>query len=72
MAGLLLRTGEPVIATEYASLALHHFACDGPTHYLAGRVMEQAAGLIAPEVFEAAKQRGQAAELKEVAGMILA
>ncbi len=72
MAGLLLRTGEPVIAAEYASLALHHFACDGPTHYLAERVLEQAAAQIAPEAFEAAKQRGQAAELKEVAGLILA
>ncbi len=66
MAELLVQSGDPVTALEFAVLAFNHPACDGQTHYLADHLIDELQAHLSPEIF-ATVERGRTRELKEVA-----
>lgn len=72
MAGLLEKAGgDKAIALEFVSLALHHPASDGQTHYLAQRLLPILKAQLAPDVATTALEAGKEKSLREIAGRIL-
>jgi len=71
LASLIAKNDQPALAVEYATVALNHLASDGQTHYLAERLLNSLQVKLSPEDMEAAVQRGQTIEFKELVNQLI-